>query len=71
MEGDNYSFLNLVFIQTLPGIVDVMLSRLAEFLERSVPPNNVPEQWEVSNPSLRGGVWLPWLDMEGNPINLV
>ena len=48
-----------------------MLARLAQFAEGVALPSNVPLQYEDADPGLRGGVWWPWQDMEGNTINLV
>jgi len=69
VKEDPYEITDLS--QSLPGTVNEMLARLAVLLEGSVEPSDVPGEFVKADPGLRGDVWWPWLDMEGNLINLV
>ena len=44
-----------------PGVVDVMLSRLAQYNSTAVPVTFPPND-DRADPTKHGGVWTSWLD---------
>ncbi|XP_037542813.1 arylsulfatase I [Nematolebias whitei] len=47
-----------------PEVVKHLLTRLAEYNQTSVAANNPPDD-PIADPELHGGVWSPWLGLEG------
>ncbi|XP_046885355.1 arylsulfatase I [Hypomesus transpacificus] len=48
-----------------PEVVKMLLTRLAEYNQTAVPPRNPPDD-PMADPQLHGGVWTPWLGVEGH-----
>ncbi|XP_052006536.1 arylsulfatase I [Xyrauchen texanus] len=46
-----------------PEVVKLLLTRLAEYNQTTVPPRNPPDD-PMADPQLHGGVWAPWLGQE-------
>ncbi|KAK9541312.1 hypothetical protein VZT92_001366 [Zoarces viviparus] len=47
-----------------PEVVKHLLTRLAEYNQTAVMPRNPPDD-PMADPELHGGVWSPWLGLEG------
>nr|XP_040035439.1 arylsulfatase I [Gasterosteus aculeatus aculeatus] len=47
-----------------PEVVKHLLRRLAEYNQTAVMPRNPPDD-PLADPELHGGVWRPWLGLEG------
>ncbi|XP_071754687.2 arylsulfatase I [Centroberyx gerrardi] len=48
-----------------PEVVKYLLTRLAEYNQTAVEARNPPDD-PMADPQLHGGVWSPWLGMEGD-----
>jgi len=51
-----------------PEVVKHLLIRLAEYNQTAVMPRNPPDD-PMADPELHGGVWSPWLGLEGQEGN--
>ncbi|KAM3606132.1 uncharacterized protein V6R79_011324 [Siganus canaliculatus] len=50
--------------ETRPEVVKHLLTRLAEYNQTAVTARNPPDD-PMADPELHGGVWSPWLGLEG------
>lgn len=61
-------FERLDLAEARPEVVKHLLTRLAEYNQTAVMARNPPDD-PMADPGLHGGVWSPWLDLEGQEGN--
>lgn len=62
VTSDPYEGLDLA--EARPEVVKHLLTRLTEYNQTAVMVKNAPDDL-MADPELRGGVWGPWLGLEG------
>lgn len=63
VSSDPYERTDLA--EARPEVVKHLLTRLAEYNQTAVMARNPPDD-PMADPELHGGVWTPWLGLEGN-----
>ena len=54
-------FMIFLHFQEKPEVVDMMLSKLAEYSKGMVPALHPAQDINDANPSKHGGSWEPWV----------
>ena len=56
-----FMFMIFLHFQEKPEVVDMMLSKLAEYSKGMVPALHPAQDINDANPSKHGGSWEPWV----------